>query len=122
MSKSVFIFDDDVDILELCRILLTQKGYQVFTSNNCSDVVKRVLEARPGVVLMDNKIPDVGGIVAVQTLKADPATTDIPVIFFSANTNVKQLSEEAGADAFLQKPFDIAGLEKIVAETLAGNS
>jgi two-component system cell cycle response regulator DivK len=47
-------------------------------------------------------------------LKTDTATHDIPVIFFSANSNVTQLAREAQADYFLQKPFDISELEAIV--------
>jgi CheY-like chemotaxis protein len=47
-------------------------------------------------------------------LKMKPETQDIPVIFFSANSNVTQLAQEAQADYFLQKPFDISELEGIV--------
>lgn len=118
MDKSIFIFDDDTDILELCRILLTRKGYTVHTANSCNDVVEQVLLKQPGVVLMDNKIPDTGGILAVQALKNDQRTSTVPVIFFSANTNVKELSEEAGADHFLQKPFDITSLELMVEQSI----
>jgi len=114
MEKRIYIFDDDADILELCRILLTHKGYTVFTCNECNDIVAEVLDKKPGVVIMDNKIPDIGGIKAVRLLKADERTRDVPVIFFSANTNVKELSEEAGADLHLQKPFDITELENLV--------
>ncbi|MET0634894.1 MAG: response regulator [Chitinophagaceae bacterium] len=114
MDKSIFIFDDDADILELCRILLMQKGYTVHTSTSCNDVVQQVAEKNPSVILMDNKIPDTGGILAVRALKNDDRTRSVPVIFFSANTNVRELSVEAGADLYLQKPFDITGLEKLV--------
>ena len=116
MGKSIFIFDDDTDILELCRILLSQKGYTVHTSNSCNDVVEQVVLKQPGVVLMDNKIPDTGGIAAVQALKKDQRTQPVPVIFFSANTNVRELSMQAGADFFLQKPFDIGSLERLVGQ------
>lgn len=118
MEKSIFIFDDDTDILELCRILLSRKGYTVYTSNSCNDVVEQVIARQPGVILMDNKIPDTGGIAAVQALKNDGRTSALPVIFFSANTNVKELSEQAGADRFLQKPFDILSLENMVAQSI----
>ncbi|RYY54101.1 MAG: response regulator [Chitinophagaceae bacterium] len=120
MDKTVFIFDDDNDILELCRILLSSRGYQVHTSNSCIDAVEQVAGARPGVVLMDNKIPDTGGILAVKALKSDGRTRNVPVIFFSANTNVRELSEQAGADRFIQKPFDIHSLEKMVEESIRG--
>ena len=114
MNKSVCIFDDDEDILMLCSILLKSRGYEVHTHSNCRNIVEKLLTQRPDVVLMDNKIPDTGGVVATRQLKSDPQTSHIPVIYFSANTNVQQLSEEAEADDYLQKPFNIDDLERIV--------
>lgn len=119
MKKTISIFDDDDDILELCRILLESRGYKVHTFNNCRDIKAKLAGVRPDIILMDNKIPDTGGISATNLIKTDPATSFIPVIYFSANTNVAQLSMEAGADAYLQKPFNIADLERIVEKYLA---
>jgi two-component system cell cycle response regulator DivK len=77
-------------------------------------VVSQVKSYQPDVILMDNWIPGPGGIEATRLLKLAPETQDIPVIFFSANSNVTQLAREAHADYFLQKPFDITELEAIV--------
>lgn len=71
--------------------------------------------------MMDNKIPDEGGIVSTKKLKENPATSIIPVIFFSANTNVVALSKEATAEYYLQKPFDIEELELLVKNILSQN-
>jgi CheY-like chemotaxis protein len=114
MNKRVLILDDDIDILQICTIVLKKKGFDVQTLNNSSQVVSQVRGYRPDVILMDNWIPGPGGIEATRLLKQDPATQDIPVIFFSANSNVTQLAREARADYFLQKPFDITELEGIV--------
>ena len=114
MSKRVLILDDDPDILQICTIVLKKKGFEVFTLNNSSQVVEQVLLYHPDVILMDNWIPGPGGIEATRTLKMNSETEDIPVIFFSANSNVTQLAQEAKADYFLQKPFDISELEGIV--------
>ena len=73
----------------------------------------RLPELTPDVIIMDNWIPGPGGIEATRLLKLAPETQDIPVIFFSANSNVTQLAREAQADYFLQKPFDITELEGI---------
>jgi two-component system cell cycle response regulator DivK len=67
---------------------------------------------------MDNWIPDTGGIVATQSIKADPELRNIPIIYFSANNDIKSLAKEAGADAFLEKPFDIEDLERVVLSVL----
>jgi CheY-like chemotaxis protein len=114
MNKRVLILDDDLDILQICTIVLKKKGFDVMTLNNSSQALEQVRNYQPDVILMDNWIPGPGGIEATRTLKMEPDTRDIPVIFFSANSNVTQLAQEAQADYFLQKPFDISELEAIV--------
>jgi CheY-like chemotaxis protein len=62
---------------------------------------------RPQLIMMDNWIPSIGGIRATQLLKANEEVKNIPVIYISANNDVKALSEKAGADSFIAKPFDL---------------
>jgi two-component system cell cycle response regulator DivK len=114
MNKRVLILDDDPDILQICAIVLKKKGFDVSTLNNSNQVLEQVRSYQPDVILMDNWIPGPGGIEATRMLKLSPETHDIPVIFFSANSNVTALAREAQADYFLQKPFDIGELEAIV--------
>jgi CheY-like chemotaxis protein len=114
LKKKVLILDDDLDILQICAIILQKKGFDVKTLNHSNDVWEQVKNYLPDVILMDNWIPGVGGIEATQLLKSDPALQNIPVIFFSANSNVVQLAKEAKADYYLQKPFDIKEMESIV--------
>jgi len=114
MNKKVLILDDDLDILQICTIVLKKKGFDVSTLNNSNQVVEHVRSYLPDVILMDNWIPGPGGIEATKELKNTPDLQSIPVIFFSANSNVTQLAKEAQANYFLQKPFDISELEAIV--------
>jgi CheY-like chemotaxis protein len=114
MDKKVLILDDDLDILQICTIVLRKKGFNVATLNNSSNILDNVRGYLPDVIIMDNWIPGPGGIEATRQLKNDPDLRDIPVIFFSANSNVTQLARDAQADYFLQKPFDISELEAIV--------
>lgn len=102
MNKRVLILDDDLDILQICTIVLKKKGFDVLTLSTSNQVVEQVKAFQPDVILMDNWIPGPGGIEATRTLKLDTTTHDIPVIFFSANSNVTQLAQEAKADYFLQ--------------------
>jgi two-component system cell cycle response regulator DivK len=69
---------------------------------------------------MDNWIPDIGGVKATRLVKDSDDFRHIPIIFFSANNNVNELAIEAGADYFLQKPFDISELETIVSNASKG--
>jgi|SRR5664279_1513967 len=119
MPGRVMIFDDDTDLLEVCSIVLKSKNYHVTGFNKCSDIVHEVKSFSPNVILMDNWIPDVGGVKATQQLKADPDLKSIPVIFFSANDRVEELATEAGAEFYLQKPFEIEELEATVSKAIA---
>ena len=94
----------------------------MLTAGNCTDIIDRISNAKPDAILMDNRIPDKGGIEATQLLKNNHSTKHIPVIFFSANTNVEQLSQQAGADYFLQKPFDIDEIKSVVKEEIFVNN
>ena len=114
MAKKVLILDDDADILQICSIVLRKKGFDVSTLNSSTNVQEHVRHYQPDVILMDNWIPGPGGIEATRLLKKETDLHSIPVIFFSANSNVTQLAREAQADYFLQKPFDITELEAIV--------
>jgi two-component system cell cycle response regulator DivK len=67
---------------------------------------------------MDNWIPDTGGVKATRQIKNDLLLKSIPVIFFSANDQVRDLAIEAGAEFFLQKPFDMEDLENVVSQAV----
>ena len=106
----VAIFDDDEDILSICKYVLQDHGWRVNTFTNCNDVIAKVKECAPDVIFMDNWIPPKGGIVATQELKNDEALRNIPVIYFSANSEISKLANNAGAEYFLAKPFDLDDL------------
>ena len=114
MNKKVFIFDDNTDILELCTLILEDAGYETKTSATSNDIVTQVSAYMPDLIFMDNWLPDVGGVEATQELKNHPELQHIPVIYFSANNDVKALAEKAGADNYLAKPFDSHDFEEIV--------
>lgn len=114
MSKKVFIFDDNLEILELCTEILEDLGCEVKTSPTTNDVEQQVDEFSPDLIFMDNWLPDISGIEATRLIKANENLKNIPVIYFSANSNISELADEAGADDFLAKPFDIDLLEEKV--------
>jgi len=118
MNKKIFIFDDNTDILDLCTLILEDAGYEIKTSATSNNIVDQVSAYMPDLIFMDNWLPDVGGIDATQAIKADPSLKHIPVIYFSANNDVKALAETAGADTYLPKPFDIQELEDVVSRYL----
>lgn len=117
-QKKVFIFDDNTDILELCTFILEDAGYDIKTSSTSNNIIDQVSAYIPDIIFMDNWLPDVGGIEATRALKNHPELKNIPVIYFSANNDVMLLADQAGADGYLSKPFDIQELEDIIIKHL----
>lgn len=117
-DKKIVIFDDDEDILSICVYILEEQGWEVQTFTNCNNIIERVNAIKPDVILMDNWIPDEGGIIATQTLKKDENLKHIPVVYFSANSDIQILADHAGADGYLAKPFDLEELDRVIETVL----
>jgi two-component system cell cycle response regulator DivK len=121
-NKKIIIFDDDEDILSICSYILEEQGWEVTSFTDCNDIVQRVNSIQPFVILMDNWIPEDGGLVATQKIKHTPGISDVAVIYFSANSDIQLLAKQAGADRYLAKPFDLDDLLKIVESTYVKHS
>ncbi len=121
MVKRILVYDDDADILEVCATILRMKGYDVLCRDNCKVILTDIEMYAPDVILMDNWLPDIGGVKAVQLIKGTSAFKHIPVIFFSANSHVEELAKEAGADFMLKKPFDLSELQQVISTAILQN-
>lgn len=113
-AKKIFIFDDNLEILELCTEILEDLGCQVKTSPTTNNVEQQVLDYMPDLIFMDNWLPDISGIEATRMIKSNENLKNIPILYFSANSNIDALANEAGADDYLAKPFDIDQFEEFV--------
>lgn len=112
--KKILIFDDNLEILQLCTEILEDLGCEVKTSPTTTGTELQVTEFLPDLIFMDNWLPDISGIEATRLIKANADLKHIPVVYFSANSNISQLADEAGADDFIAKPFDIDVFEEMV--------
>ncbi|MBK0380206.1 response regulator [Mucilaginibacter segetis] len=117
-NHKIIIFDDDEDILSICSYILEEQGWDVYTFTDCTNILEKVSGIMPDVILMDNWIPESGGIIATQTLKKNESLKNIPVVYFSANSDIQLLAQHAGAETHLAKPFDLEELEKVVNSVL----
>ncbi|WP_080778845.1 response regulator [Chryseobacterium phocaeense] len=117
-AKKILIFDDDTTILEVITIIFEENGYQVEISETSHDILEKVASFQPDVILMDNWIPKIGGVEATKLLKSHEEFKSIPVIYVTANNDIVRLAEEAQADDFVAKPFNLDDLEDKVAKYL----
>jgi CheY-like chemotaxis protein len=106
-------FDDEADILYLCRTVLSRHGYEVFTSSDCSQLFDMISTVKPDVIVMDYHMPGINGLEATQQIKQSDYGS-IPVVCCTANTEIAKEAKEAGVDAFLNKPFSTQDLEYFI--------
>ena len=118
MKKNILIYDDDLEILFLCKTILQHHNYEVETLSKCEDVHKDIERVKPDLILMDLWIPVMGGEKAVALVKENKATEHIPVLLFSANADIRDISEKVNASGFIEKPFDVKSFVSIVQDNV----
>ena len=104
----LLVIDDDPQVARLFSALLRDEGYQVIVSSRAAEAIARARSELPDLILLDVQMPDINGYEATRRLKADPATSSIPIILITAldQPDSKLKGLEAGADEFLPKPVD----------------
>ncbi len=117
MSRTVLVVDDDPFIRKL--VATTLEDVADFELHEAGDGVQALAVARreqPAIVFLDVDMPRLDGIDACRQLRADPATRAATIVMLTAahGDQVQRLSEEAGADLFLTKPFSPLDLLRLV--------
>jgi len=93
---------------DIMKQMLEFSGYDVVLAMNGEEGIEKARTAQPDIILMDLRMPGMGGIEAIKQLKQDPSVAEIPVVVLSAWTSQRNRedAEQAGAAKFLAKPVD----------------
>ncbi len=116
----LYIEDQELNIRLVERVLSTRPEYQLITATRGGTGIDLARQQRPDMVLLDLNLPDMSGETVLRALKADPALRSIPVVMLSANAlsdRVDSVMAE-GASGYLTKPYKVAELLRIIANTL----
>src|SRR4051812_36269215 len=104
--KRILIVEDDLHIQDIFKIIFEAYGYDV----ECLDNGKTLCERKgnwPDAIILDKQLPGLSGVEACKFLKSQSRTKDIPVILITATLGVQEAAKIAGADDFMEKPFDM---------------
>jgi len=103
----ILLVDDEPDILEFLGYNLRKEGYEVHTSNNGRDGVKKAVELLPQLIILDVMMPEMDGIEACTEIRNIPELENSIVIFLTARgEDYSQIAGfEAGADDYITKPI-----------------
>jgi DNA-binding response OmpR family regulator len=104
--RTVLIVDDDEDLLILIQHALSVEGFDPICSPNGVNIKSIVTRKHPDIILLDIKMNGTDGGTICKELKLNPETASTPIILFSANNNIKAISQECGADGYITKPFN----------------
>ncbi len=117
MSK-ILIVDDDKDILEVVKLLLTYHNYDVQTIFDPEETREQIRTFKPYIILLDVNIGKHDGRDICKLLKSDIAIKHIPVILFSALPGLPDKYPECEATGFIAKPFDAIQLLETIEKHL----
>lgn len=113
-KKKILVVDDDLTILEVIKIILEENGYEVSTVYSGDMIQGAIKKTFPDLILLDYWMSGHDGEEIAKSLRARETTRLIPIVMVSADQNAKAISKSIGINGFLDKPFEIEDLLKLV--------
>ncbi|MEM8979318.1 MAG: response regulator [Pseudomonadota bacterium] len=103
----ILLVEDEPNIIEALRFLLSREGWSVLVHSNGADAVARVEREDPDLVILDVMLPNRSGYDILSELRQRPDARDLPILMLTARGQAKDRERAlgAGADAFMTKPF-----------------
>ena len=107
MPKKILVADDELNGLKVIASRLKANNYEVVTATDGMYTVKKALEEKPDLIILDIKMPAGGGISVFDNIRKLPATMMIPIIFITAfpSEEIRRQVLDMGAEDFIAKPF-----------------
>lgn len=107
MGKHVLLVEDEINIVEAIRFLLSREGWQVDTHSDGADAMDVIRAVRPDLVVLDHMLPGKSGLDILTELRADPEFVKLPVLMLTARGQARdrEQAEKAGVSRFMTKPF-----------------
>ncbi len=106
--EAILVVEDNDISRQLMRTVLKPHGYRLLFAKNGQEAINIAMDKRPNLVLMDLKLPGMSGYEAVQVLKSQPETADIPIVALTAHTvgSERQRATDAGCEGYIIKPIN----------------
>ncbi|WP_435523687.1 response regulator transcription factor [Chryseobacterium indoltheticum] len=110
-NKKIMVCDDDQGILDVIQMLLETENFTVFTEIHSPNLISNIKSKSPDLLLLDLWMPFMAGDEILKTIRIlSKEIKDLPVIVLSASVDGSDIAEDAGANAFIAKPFDMNDL------------
>lgn len=112
MPQKILIADDDVETLRLIGLMLQRQGFEIAAATNGAQALDMSRNGSPDLIILDVMMPDMDGYQVTRQLRQDASTAEIPILMFTAKSQVedKVTGYEAGVDEYITKPIHPAEL------------
>jgi CheY-like chemotaxis protein len=114
-DRVVLVVDDEADLLQVLSDRLAAAGYRVLTAHDGIEALDRARDARPGCIILDLKMPRLGGFEALPEIRQAAPQARVIVLTGSPNRRLREACRARGADEFMLKPFDPGELLRLTA-------
>jgi CheY-like chemotaxis protein len=122
MPWRVLVADDDPEICALIKTILAKGPYQTTLCNDAESALVHIQQDDPyDILISDFMLPGISGLELVKTVRQDRATSRMPIVMISGHNNYAMdgRAKDAGANAFLNKPFTVSQLRTTVQQLLS---
>ncbi|MBU0558525.1 MAG: response regulator [Bacteroidetes bacterium] len=117
----ILIVDDDKDMCKIISTVLMQEGYKIFKAFDGEQAIKAINAKNYNLVILDFRLPNMDGIEVLQKIRNMGLSISVIMISAYGNDLVKSKAKKFGVSQFLDKPFDLSKLIKVVKNTISKN-
>jgi CheY-like chemotaxis protein len=120
MNERIVVVDDDPSLVHLMVTNLEDQGYVVFSGYDGQMAIQMTLDEEPQLVIMDVNMPMTNGLIAMDAIRKNPKTYEIPIILLTGETSEKVFPRAvaAGRVMHLKKPIDLEELNSLVRDLI----
>ena len=120
VAKFILVVEDEDNIALALEHLMRREGYRLARVANGAEALGAITRDHPDLVLLDVMLPEVSGYEICQSVRMDPALSDVKILMMTArgNTVERRKGMALGADGFISKPFDVGDLKAEVRRLL----
>ena len=116
--KTILIIDDEPDLCAFLKHMLTKEDFQVDCAHTLAEAnVKLNMHPHPGVVLLDNNLPDGMGLDYMHSHPVEFAGSNVIMITADPAPSIREKAASEGISHFLQKPFSLSHVREMIDET-----
>lgn len=112
--KTVLLTDDNQDMVELVKLILSNSGYNLIVAGDGIEAVDICMTKKPDLVLMDLKMPNMDGFEATKTLREKGFNNPIVVLTASESEEDREKAVAAGCDGYIIKSMEMHGVESAI--------